>query len=120
MKKIIFLAAALFLIPCAAYAGIDGRTDKGVWAREGMVLGRGLLNIPGTVVEVFATPFREPAIHPKAWPITGLIRIPTNVIIRAVSAVNDLVVYPWVVPFTDDLSPFTEPMDLPEYAWSRV
>ncbi len=118
MKKII-LFAALFLIPCSAYAGIDGRTERGVWGREAIVLGRGLLNIPGTVAEVFATPMREPAMHPKAWPITGLIRIPTNVIIRAVSAVNDLLVYPWMVPFTDDLSPFTEPMGLPEYGWNR-
>lgn len=118
MKKTI-LFAVLFLLPCMAYAGTDGRTEKGAWAREGIVLGRGLLNIPGTAVEVIATPMREPSIHPKAWPITGLIRIPTNVIYRAVSAVNDLVVYPFVVPFTNDISPLTEPMGLPEYAWSR-
>ena len=119
MKKLVFFVL-IFLLPCAAYAGVDGRTERGVWAREGIVLGRGLLNIPGTVAEVFATPLREHRIHSKAWPVTGLIRIPTNVLTRAASAVNDIVVYPWVVPFTDDLSPITATMDLPDYAWSRV
>lgn len=118
MKKIFFLILLLTL-SSAAYAETDGRTDRGVWAREGMVLGRGLLNVPGTVVEVFTTPLREPEIHPKAWPLTGLLRIPMNVITRAASAVNDIAIFPWVVPFTDDLSPITEPMGLPEYAWSR-
>ncbi len=118
MKKCIFFLF-FFVFPLSAYAGLDGRTEKGVWAREGMVLGRGLLNVIGTPVEVFATPMREHTIHPKAWPITGIIRIPTNVIARASSALNDLVLYPWIVPFTDDISPLTEPMGISEYAWSR-
>lgn len=119
MKKIV-LGLMLFLLSGnLSYASSqDGRTDHNVFVREGIVLGRGLLNVVGTAVEVIATPVREHQIHSKIWPISGLIRIPTNVFTRAASAVNDLVVYPFMVPFTDDLTPLTEPMGIPEYAWT--
>ncbi len=120
MKKMLLIISLLILFPAVLKADtVDGRTDRGVFAREGIVLGRGILNLPGTVLEVIATPVREHTIHAKAWPLTGLIRIPTNVFARAASAVNDIVVYPFMVPFTNDISPLTEPMGIPEYAWSR-
>lgn len=102
-----------------AYAGQDGRTVKGVWAREGIVLGRGLLNLVGLPAEIVYTPVRETKIHPKAWPVTFLPRFIMNVGSRAGSAAYDIVCYPWMAPHTDDLSPLTEFMDLPAYPWSK-
>ena len=118
MKKLFFMLA-LLLWPAIAFAGTDGHTEGGVWSREGKVLARGFLGVPGIVTEIFVTPIREHKIHPKAWPITGLIRIPTNVFVRAASVGQDIVIYPWVVPFTDDISPITAAYGLPENAWDK-
>lgn len=123
MKKIVLFSLLFLMLNASLKADVgagDGRTQHGVFVREGMVLGRSILNIVGAVVEVVATPAREHNLHSKAWPVTGILRIPNNVIVRAASAVNDIVVYPFVVPFTNDLSPLTEAMGLPEYAWSRI
>jgi hypothetical protein len=46
-----------------------------------------------------------------------LPRTVTNIFIRSVSAVYDLVLTPFVQPFTDDTSPLTDAMGLPVYPW---
>jgi hypothetical protein len=119
MRKMVLGLVFMLSLSSAAYALEDGRTTHGVLAREGIVLGRGILNIIGTPLELIRTPIAEWGIHKWVWPVTFIPRAATNAITRASSAVNDIVVYPWMVPFTDDLSPITESMGLPEYAWSR-
>ena len=96
-------------------AGMDGHTDQGIGAREGIVLGRGLGNILTLPFEIPRTIKSETEIHPKLWPVTFLPRTLTNLLLRAVSAVNDVIIYPFAVPFTDDISPMTESFDLPDY-----
>ncbi len=118
IKKIIFLTALILtsIIPMGS-AGVDGHTEKGVFARKMTVLGRGMGNIIGLPLEIPNTIKRETEIHPKLWPITFIPRWLTNTAVRLTSAVNDIVFYPWIVPFTDDLSPLTESYDLPDYPW---
>lgn len=117
-----FIALFLLVIIAATplvYAGQDGRAEKGVWGREAAVLGRGLLNIVSAPAELIYTPARETDIYPKAWPVTFLPRFIMNAVTRLSSAAYDIVCYPWIVPFTDDLSPLTDYYDLPTYAWSK-
>ncbi|MBI3306610.1 MAG: hypothetical protein HYZ84_02220 [Candidatus Omnitrophica bacterium] len=116
IKKTPVLVAFLLLVSLpAGLAGVDGHTDQGVGAREGMVIGRGLGNIMTLPFEIVSTLKSENEMHPKVWPITFIPRVVTNIIVRAVSAVNDIVFYPWIVPFTDDISPMTESFGLPDY-----
>ena len=119
MKRMVLFLVLFLSCVSLAQAGEDGRTSKGAWAREGIVLGRGVLNILGMPFELIRTPAVEPSTHQWLWPITSIPRSITNVIARATSGVNDLLIYPFVVPFTNDISPLTEPMGLPEYVWSR-
>ena len=120
MKKIIFGLILFLSCISLAQASEDGRTTKGGFVREGMVLGRGVLNILGSPFELIRTPATEPSTHKWLWPVTSIPRSVTNFIVRATSGVNDILVYPFVAPFTNDISPLTEPMDLPEYVWSRA
>ena len=96
----------------------DGRTDKGPLTRIGIVMGRGALNFLGLPTEFFFSPAREVKQHPKAWPLTFIPKTVTNIIYRAASAGGDVIFFPWIVPFTDDLSPLTEAMGLSEYPWT--
>ena len=119
MRKAILCLVFLLSLSATAHALEDGRTTHGVLAREGIVLGRGLLNLLGFPFELIRTPIAEPSTHKWIWPVTSIPRSLTNVLARASSAAHDIIVYPWVVPFTDDLSPITEPMGLPKYVWSK-
>ncbi len=119
MKKLILIALLLFMTASSLYAYTDGRTDKGPMTRIGIVMGRWLVNVLGLPTEFFFAPAHEIKNHPKAWPLTFIPKTVTNIIFRATSAFNDVFIFPWVVPFTDDLSPWTEPMGLPEYPWNQ-
>lgn len=119
MKKAALCLVFMLTLSASAYALEDGRTTHGVLAREGIVLGRGVLNLFGFPFELIRTPIAEPSTHKWVWPVTSIPRSITNALARASSAVNDIIVYPFVVPFTDDLSPITEPMGLPKYVWSK-
>lgn len=119
MKKI-NLVILLLLICSPLYAlnlDEDGRTTKPPLARPFMVIWRGVVNLLALPMEIPLTLAREGDMHPKIWPITYVPRLLTNVITRTFSAANDLFFFPWATPFTDDLSPWTEPMGLPMYPW---
>ena len=118
MKKTILLALFLLLAVQPAWAlSPDGRTDMGPLARVGYVLMRGVGNAVGIPFEIPGTFVRESHMHPRLWPITGLPRLFTNAVVRVSSIANDIVFYPFIAPFTNDLSPHTEAFDLPEYPW---
>lgn len=120
MKKVIIMTA-LFLgvLPISIEASVDGRTTRGPLARLGMVEGRGLLNLLGSPAELCSTARREMELHPRLWPVTYLPRFFANAVLRVTSGVADIAFYPWVVPFTDDISPWTEPYGLPVYPWQK-
>lgn len=123
MKKryypfILLMILGFFQGPLAASTtDIDGRTTAGAGERMGMVFSRGILNAGGVFLEIPRTVDQETKWHPKAWPVTVLPRSLHNFLIRAASSVHDMFIFPWVVPFTNDISPWTEPMGLPEYPW---
>jgi hypothetical protein len=119
MRKAALCLILILTLTSSAYALEDGRTTHGVLAREGIVMGRGVLNLLGFPFELIRTPIAETQVHKWVWPVTFIPRAITNVIARASSATHDLLVYPWLVPFTDDLSPITEPLGLPTYVWGK-
>ena len=120
MKKKI-LIFILWMGCCGALQAstTDGRTEHGPFVRPFMVIGRGLGNLAGIAVEPFATLGREFEMHHWEWPVTYPLRLINNILVRASSAVVDIAINPWIVPFTDDISPLTEPMGLPNYPWQK-
>ena len=119
MKKafLIVILLSLALTPSVFADSIDGRTDKGPMERTAFVFQRGLKNVFGSLAEVRATYKREKKVTPKWWPVTYVPRTFSHVLIRIASGTHDALFHPWVAPFTDDISPFTEVYDLPEYPW---
>ena len=117
MKKMILLGIFIFLGAMPLRASVDGRTEHNGFVREGMVLGRGIVNLGGAPLEVPMTLAREIRLHHWLWPTTYLGRFSTNLVTRLTSGINDIVCMPWIVPFTNDISPITEGMELPNYPW---
>ena len=117
MKKIIILVVFVVGIVPYADASSYGRTDHGPLERPVVVIFRGVMNAVGLPLEVIRTMIIEKENHPRLWLITFFPRLMTNALARAASAVNDVLIFPWVAPFTDDISPLTESMGLSEYPW---
>ena len=120
MKRIPALLLILILLAPSAHAvDTDGRTNKGVLAREGMVMGRGLLCLLSLPYEPVRTTIAETEIHPRLWLFTFLPRAVLNTFVRVISGGHDVLIFPFYVPFTNDLSPWTQAYDLPDYAWQK-
>ncbi len=115
-KTALALLAFLFFTP-AVFAYDTGHSPESVFSRIGKIEKRGFLNVLGLPAELWRTPVDEVHAHPKLWPVTFFPRTVTNVVIRAVSAAYDIGLAPIVQPFSDDTSPLTEAMGLPDYPW---
>ena len=117
MKKV-FLFILFLMAASKVYALEDGRTTHGPLTRILIVEGRGFANLIGEpLVDIPRTTFQEIRMHHWLWPFTSLPRNGLNFMVRVTSAVHDICFMPWIAPFTDDISPFTESMGLPEYPW---
>ncbi len=120
MKKTAALIIVSFLILSPVYAsGEDGYSTRGPLVRAAGVEGRGILNLAGLLFEIPRTWAEETKLHSRLWPVTYVPRLLTNILIRGTSAIYDVFLKPWPALFTEDLSPLTEPMGLPEYPWKR-
>ena len=122
MKKSIFTILLCLMMASSAYSNaplVDGRTDASAKSRPWMVLKRGLLNGFGLPVEFPRTFIAEKEIHPIIWPATAIPRSFNNFFVRAASAAHDIFFFPWYAAYTDDLSPLSEPMGIPEYPWTK-
>ena len=118
MKKILFLLFLIFLPTVSLYAlGNEQFSHRGPLGRMGVVEARGLINVVTSPLELIGTAVREPKFHSRLWPVTVLPRIGLNVVLRLISGANDAFFFVWVVPFTDDITPLTNDMGLPEYPW---
>ena len=118
MKKLFFLfLLTMFVIPQARAE--SGKGTEGAWRRIGHVMGRGFLNVLSFPLEIPRTAIQERENHRRLWPVTFLPRSFYHMALRATSAANDLLIFPWRLPFTEDISPITEPFDLPEYPWQK-
>lgn len=117
-KKFAAVFILLLTMTGSAHAYDTGHTDKGYFQRVLMAEKRGILNAVGLPLELVRTPIAESGEHKWLWPVTFFPRFLTNVFGRTVSAVNDILIAPlFYYPFSDDMTPFTEPLGLPEYPW---
>lgn len=115
-------AAAFFILilsihPVSGWSQTEGKTSMAPAMRPLVVMMRGAANVLGAPAEIYSTGVREVRMHKWVWPVSYVPRLVTNLFIRAASGVNDFFLAPWVVPYTDDISPITEPMALPAYPW---
>lgn len=118
MKKICLLLSFFLVLSSQAHAAsADGRTTHGPFVRLLIVEGRGLSNLGFWVLEFPRTGISEVRMHKWAWPLTYFPKVILHLGVRLASSVNDILLYPWVVPFTDDLSPWTEAIGIPDYPW---
>lgn len=124
MKKWLMAVAFILMVVPAAWAGYQdymtyggGYTQKGWPGRWWEVLSRGVVNVVAFPFEIPRSIVHEAEMHPRLWPVTVVPRTATNIAIRASSAVNDIFFYPFVLPFTHDISPWTEHFGLPAYPW---
>lgn len=116
---VLILTFALFVLAASLHAAEDSEMRHRPLARPFVVMGRGFGNILGLPFEILRTAAAEHEVHPKLWPVTYIPRLATHAIIRVASSVNDIVLLPWVAPFADDLTSWSESMGLPDYPWQR-
>ncbi|MDP3919987.1 MAG: hypothetical protein Q8R76_04175 [Candidatus Omnitrophota bacterium] len=114
----LFMSAAAPALAGSPYD--DGRSDKGIFGRIVETEMRGILNAVGTITELVYTPMTEPAKHRYLWPATVVPRTVSNILMRFASAITDIAFMPWVLPFTDDISPLTEAMGMSDYPWKPL
>lgn len=123
MKKLAVFLSVFFLFTATAGAADleitrEGRSDLSPLQRSGHVFVRGLTNALTSPLELYRTFKTERQRHPKLWPIFYLPRSAYNGTLRFASACYDVSIFPmFVVPFTDDIRPFTHYYDLPDYPW---
>jgi hypothetical protein len=97
----------------AARAASEMSTAKKISAVEV----RGFVNLLSSPSELVASSLREFKRRKLIGVITFVPQSGSNFIYRVVSAVNDILLHPCTAPFTDNITPWTEYMGLPEYPW---
>lgn len=125
MKKLAGILAVFILFASNASAADievtrEGRSDLNGFQRSGYVFVRGLTNVVTSPLELIRTFNVEREWHPKAWPVSYPFRSIYNILLRVSSGAYDFAFMPFfVVPFTDDIRPFTRFYDLPDYPWQK-
>ena len=123
MKKLAGFLAVFFIFTAPASAADleitrEGRSELNPFQRSGYVFVRGITNVVTSPLEFVRTFKVERQWHPKAWPVSYLPRSVYNLLIRVSSGAYDMTIHPaFVVPFSDDIRPFTRVYDLPDYPW---
>jgi len=116
-RTLISLAIIMSFMANPLFAYDTHRTDKGAFRRILSAEKRGVLNLISIPLELVRTPVVEARIHKRAWPLTLLPRLFTNIMIRTASSVQDIVFSPVFLSFSNDMTPLTSPLGLPDYAW---
>ena len=118
MKKYAAFLIAVLMTAGPAYGYDTGRrSDRNVFQRIAVAEGRGILNVVGMPLELVRTPIAEAKRHKWIWPVSFVPRLITNIIGRSTSAVYDIAFSPIIYPFSNDTTPLTDPMGLPDYPW---
>ena len=120
MRKIISVTALLlFIMDSLSYGAVKMPNVKDPLKRSATVMGRGVVGLVTIPAELPATFKREAEVHKRLWPITAIPRWCYNFFVRVPSNVNDVAALSVVSLFSNDTSPWTEPMGLPEYPWQE-
>ena len=92
-----------------------------LWANQAAqipkIMGRGLVNVATSPLEIFRTPVVEFGQHRYLWPLTFGFRTLGNFTSRLTSGLYDFGVYPLATPFLDQTPPLTSEMGIADYIW---
>ena len=115
-KSVPFLLFA-FLVSGVVFAS----EEPSNWKVASDVNQRGVVNFVTAPYELVRTTKEEYNLRPRAWFYTAIPRSIQNMTTRMSSATYDMLVKPWGLALgkSQDTSPLTEHLDLPEYAWSK-
>ena len=117
-KKItLILVGFLFLGTCSLFAAETVKKEN-AFKRIVSVEKRGVVNFLTAPAELVYALKSEKKNHPKAWPVTYVPRFFVNIVTRAGSSVNDLIILPWYVTW-GDATPLTRHFELPDYVWQK-
>lgn len=117
LKKIAVVFFLVLFLANQAYAYDLEHSDQNYFKRVLSVEARGIANILASPVEFVRTPFAEGHYHKYFWPITSFPRSFTNLMARLSSGVYDVAFSPIFQMFSNDITPITHPMGLPDYPW---
>ncbi|MFH1800565.1 MAG: hypothetical protein ABH891_06960 [Candidatus Omnitrophota bacterium] len=116
------LIGILFLGACPLFAAkiVEPKTVKkeSTLNKIGSLEKRGAVNFLTSPAELVYAFKGEKKDHPKAWPLTYVPRLFTNMAIRVGSSVNDILVLPWYAA-ASDATPLTRRFELPDYVWEQ-
>ncbi len=113
----LILVGLLFLGTCPLFAAETVKKEN-VFKQIASIETRGAVNFFTTPAEFVYTLKTEIKNHPKAWPATYIPRSFANIVIRVGSSVNDFIVLPWYVAWSD-ATPLPRRFALPAYVWKK-
>ncbi|OGX10974.1 MAG: hypothetical protein A2351_04140 [Omnitrophica bacterium RIFOXYB12_FULL_50_7] len=116
--RIALILSGLLLLGIASLFAAESVKKENALKQIASIEKRGVVNFltaPGELVYALKGEIKD---HPKAWPVTYVPRFFTNMVIRIGSSVNDLVVLPWYVAWSN-ATPLTRRFDLPDYVWEK-
>lgn len=116
-KVIAVLIGLLFLGTCPLFAAETVKKEN-AFKQIVSVETRGLVNFFTSPAEIVYALKTEKKDHPKIWPVTYLPRFFANFVTRISSSVNDFIVLPWYVAWSD-ATPLTRHFELPDYVWEK-
>jgi hypothetical protein len=116
--RIAWILIALLFLGVSPLFAAETVKKESLLKQIGSIEKRGLVNLvtsPGEAVNAFKVEKKD---HPKAWPATYVPRFLMNTVVRVASSVNDFIVLPCYVAWSDS-TPLTRHFDLPDYVWEK-
>ncbi len=117
LKKIFLSLFVLLLFSTQGHAYDLDHSEKNYFKRVFLAEVRGVANILASPAELIRTPVAEGKYHKYFWPVTSFPRAFTNILTRITSGVYDVAFSPIFHMFSNDMTPITHPMGLPDYPW---
>ncbi len=123
MRSYLFAGLLALILAAPALAlEVDesGRTEAGPLNRSAYVLARGVTGVATIPCDIYRTGRTEIQSHRWLWPFTMLPRQFTNIVARTASSAHDFFIAPWAIaPYTDDITPMSEGLGLPDFPCQR-
>lgn len=117
-KKIALALAGLLFLGAGTLFAAEPVKKENVFKQIGSIEKRGFVNLITLPGEWYYAGKEEIKNHPKAWPLTYIPRTFMKLAIRFTSSVNDFMVLPWYVAWSEP-TPLTRRFDLPDYVWQK-
>lgn len=117
-KKIALALAGLLFLGAGTLFAAESVKKESVFKQIASIEGRGFVNLVTSPAELVYACKAEIKEHPKAWPLTYVPRFFMKLAIRFTSSVNDFIVLPWYVAWSEP-TPLTRRFDLPDYVWQK-